>query len=317
MIKRLKRLLLALVVLFCGALVLSYKMADQDDRGLARPQKTVGTKFAQKDIVVNGLRLRYVDEGTGPVLVFIPGLTSRVEEYDRQVAAFRGKYRVLTLDFPGSGYSDKPVRRYSVGFYVDTLMAFLDGLDVKECYLAGGSLGGNIALRAAARDPLRVRAVAAWGPGSAWEPKPVSGWILSVIGGKTIFWPGVFIQSRYWHREGFAAGEAQTREQFRYYDEIMSPGFVAMYWDLAAEQVSDSLFPIAPEIRQPVLLLWGDHDFALGMKPGIHRLADLLPNVDFRTVKDAGHSIISERPAEIEAALKEFFAAQDKKNAAP
>ena len=52
-------------------------------------------------------------------------------------------------DLPGSGYSAKPERPYSIDFYGGTTLHFLDALGVKECYLAGGSLGGNLALQLA------------------------------------------------------------------------------------------------------------------------------------------------------------------------
>ena len=54
----------------------------------------------------------------------IPGLTSRIEEYDGMGADLRRDFRVLVRDFPGSGYSDKPVREYDVQFYVQTLDHF-------------------------------------------------------------------------------------------------------------------------------------------------------------------------------------------------
>ncbi len=304
------RLLAVLAALIAIALAVSYQLADGTDRKLKRPVAVSATPFVQRDIVVNGLRLRYIDEGAGPVLVFVPGLTSRIEEYDRLTAAFRGHYRVLVLDFPGSGYADKPVRQYSVAFYVATLAAFLDALHVRECFLAGGSLGGNVVLRAARAEPRRVRAVAAWGPGSAWEAMPKSAGLMSIVGGKALFWPTVLVQSRYWHSANYAPGEAELREQFRYYREIMSPGFIAMYWGLAADQIGSSLFPTAPEISQPVLLLWGDQDHGLDMGAGTRRLVNLLPHAEMRTIQGSGHAISSERPAELEAALQEFFARQ-------
>src|ERR1700674_376201 len=97
---------------------------------LTRPLSVPATPFKQRDIQVDGMRLRYIDEGQGPVVLMIPGLTSRIEEYDDLTAALRPRFRVIIADLPGSGYSDKPDRRYSLKFEEDALLGFLDALHV-------------------------------------------------------------------------------------------------------------------------------------------------------------------------------------------
>ena len=44
------------------------------------------------------------------------------------------------------------------------------------------------------------------------------------------FWPTVSIQSRFWYREDWPQRDAMLADTFRYYHEVMCPGFVRMYW---------------------------------------------------------------------------------------
>jgi pimeloyl-ACP methyl ester carboxylesterase len=284
------------------------------DPGRTRPEAVPTTPFEQRDLVVSGLRLRYIDEGPteatregAPVLVLIPGHTSRIEEYDGLVPRLARSHRVLVLDFPGSGYAQKPERDYTLRLYEDTLVGFLDALGVGRARLAGGSLGGNLVLRLGWRFPERFPLLVPWAPGSAWEAKPWLAALMRTLGGRVLFRPTVWIQSRYWYDESFPGREAALRNTFAYYEEVMGPGFVRMYWGMAADQVARSLFPLAPEIRQPVLLLWGDRDHGANMGEGVARLHTLLPSSELRVFPGAGHALATEIPDELAREIEAFL----------
>ncbi len=262
---------------------------------------------------MDGLRLRYVDVGPsepagGPsqVLVILPGHTARLEGYDALAARLSRRHRVVVLDFPGSGYSDKPDRPYTLRFYEDTLVHFLGALGIAEAVLVGGSLGGNLVLRLGHRFPERFPLLVAWAPGSAWRAQPRLAALMRRIGGRTLFWPTVWIQSRFWYGKDFPGRAAALAGTFAYYREIMSPGFVRMYWEIAIDQVATSLFDIAPQIRQPTLLLWGDQDNGAGMGAGVAKLHRLLPRNELRVFPGARHSIETEIPDDLARAIDAF-----------
>jgi len=304
-------ILSGLAIVLTILLAVSHQAADRPERGLNRPQTVKATPYDQKDVVVNGLRLRYIDEGQGPPLILIPGHASRIEQFDRLAPLLLEDFRVLIFDFPGSGYSDKPERDYGLTFYEDTVYGFLDALGVERCYLAGGSLGGNLALRLARRSPERFPRLVVWGPGSAWPAKPFLAAVMRTFGGQTIFWPTVYGQSTFWYSDGFADRQANLRGIYRYFEEVVSPPFIRMYWDLAAEQVGWSLFEIAPEIDTPTLIIWGDQDRGVGMDRGVRRLHQMMPHSEFLTITDAGHVLSFERPEETAGAIAEFLSRPD------
>jgi pimeloyl-ACP methyl ester carboxylesterase len=117
----------------------------------------------------------------------------------------------------------------------------------------------------------------------------------------------VWIQSRFWYRPDWPGRDAALADTFAYYREVMGPGFVRMYFDMAAVQVERSLFPMAPEIHQPVWLGWGDQDHGANMGEGVARLATLLPRCELRVFPGARHSLAAEIPDDLAAALDEFL----------
>jgi pimeloyl-ACP methyl ester carboxylesterase len=286
------------------------------DAGRTRPENVRSTPFEQRDATVLGLRVRYVDVGptdpgldraAAPALLLIPGHTSRIEEYDGLVPTLARRHRVVVLDYPGSGYADKPDRQYSLALYEDVSTGLLDALGIGRAHLAGGSLGGNLVLRLGHRYPERFERLAPWAPGSAWRPQPRIGRAMRALRSYALFWPIVWIQSRYWYGKEWPGREAALADTFAYYREVMGPGFVRMYFEMAADQVERTLFDMAPSIHQPVWLGWGDQDDGANMGAGVAKLAKRIPRCELRVFPGARHSLAAEIPDELAAALDEFL----------
>lgn len=277
----------------------------------------MGTGSTPAFTTVDGLRLRYLDvgptgaaagagAGEGLPLVVIPGHTARIEGFDAMVPILADHHRVLVVDLPGSGESDKPDRRYDLTFYEDVIVAFLDQLGIDRAVPVGGSLGGNLVLRLGHRFPERFPVLTLWAPGGAWKAKP---WLAALIRrtcGRRLFWPSVRIQSRFWYADDFPGRRRELDETFAYYRRVLSPGFVAMYWGIAADQIGQSLFDLAPEITQPSLLLWGDQDHGAGMGTGVARLHELMPGNELVVLPGRRHSLEAEAPDQLGAQIVRF-----------
>jgi pimeloyl-ACP methyl ester carboxylesterase len=270
------------------------------------------TRHPQKHVtVLGGLRLRYVDVGEErdePPLLLLHGLASRIEEYEDLIVALGSSRRTIVLDLPGNGYSDKPDRQYSLRFMEDASLALLDHLGIGAANVAGGSLGGNLTLRLGHRQPDRFHRLAAWAPGGAWEPKQYWPRFVSWLGGASLFWPTIWIQSRFWYHPKWTGRKRALDHAFAHFREIYCRGFVRMYWDLALEQLTTSLFPIASQIRQPTLLLWGDQDNGLDVGTGVKRLSGLIPDAQLVVFPDARHSLANEVPVPLAEAVNTFLA---------
>lgn len=271
---------------------------------------------ARTFVDLDGTRLRIVDTGRPeggststdrlPLLV-IPGHTARLDGFDDLVSVLATEQRVIVPDLPGCGGSDKPDRRYDLRYYEDTLLGLLDHLGIDRAVPVGGSLGGNLVLRLGHRVPDRFPLLVLWAPGGAWTARPRLGATVARLG-RAAFWPSVAVQSRFWYDRDFAGRQQALDETFAYYRSVMGPGFVRMYWGIAGDQIAHSLFDIAADVRQPTLLMWGDRDNGAGMRAGVARLAELLPDREFVVFPGARHSIETEIPDELAATVGRFLA---------
>jgi pimeloyl-ACP methyl ester carboxylesterase len=107
---------------------------------------------------MDGMRVRFVREGRGPLLVLLHGAGSSLEAFDAIAARLRWTCEVIRLDLPGFGLTGpRPDRDYRIESYVAFLDRFLDAQSVPECTLVGHSFGGNVAWNFALAHPERVR----------------------------------------------------------------------------------------------------------------------------------------------------------------
>jgi 2-hydroxy-6-oxonona-2,4-dienedioate hydrolase len=280
----------------------------------SRPTLVPATRYEQRDATVLGdLRLRYVDirpeREEGPPLVLLHGLASRIEEYEDLIPGLCARRRIIAMDLPGNGYSDKPMRPYTLTFLEDAVLGLLDGLGVGQVDLAGGSLGGNLTLRLGHRGGDRFRRLAPWAPAGAWDPMPLLGWLGGALqrAARRLFWPTVWVQSRFWYHAAWPGRRRAIAHAFAHFREVLNPGFLRMYFELAAEQVKTSLFPIAPRIEQRTMVLWGDADHGLGMGRGVMRLVALLPDARLSILRGRRHAIANEAPDEVARRVDVFL----------
>lgn len=106
-------------------------------------------------VVVDGLRVEYLDAGVGLPVVFVPGLFGSAEWFCYQVSGLSDRYRVL-------GFSLRPARGradYSLDLLANDLARFLDRMRIHEAVVIGHTLGAMVALKFAATHPGRVPAV--------------------------------------------------------------------------------------------------------------------------------------------------------------
>ena len=101
--------------------------------------------------------LSFTDRGSGSVIAFVHGLPGSGRDYRYLGGALEARARVVRLDMPGFGGTP---RESAEGLTVDARAAFvvgaLDALGIEQCIVVGHSMGGPVALAAAARSPDRI-----------------------------------------------------------------------------------------------------------------------------------------------------------------
>jgi pimeloyl-ACP methyl ester carboxylesterase len=108
-----------------------------------------------------GHRIEYDSHGEGEqVIVLVHGLLMNRRMFDRLAPELAGRgNRVVCVDMLGHGRSDRPedLRLYSMPLFARQVAALLDHLEEPEAVVGGTSLGANIALELATREPQRAR----------------------------------------------------------------------------------------------------------------------------------------------------------------
>jgi pimeloyl-ACP methyl ester carboxylesterase len=107
-------------------------------------------------VLIHDQRIAYLDVGTGPSVILIHGFGGSMWQWEHQQHALSKHFRVLTLDLPGAGLSDKPEIYYSPDQMLDFFIGFMDAVKVPQATLVGNSMGAGLAIGMALAHPTRV-----------------------------------------------------------------------------------------------------------------------------------------------------------------
>ena len=116
--------------------------------------------------------IHYEDEGSGPLLMILPGNTASSAHYGDAMAHWSDSYRVICPDLLGTGQSTR-LASWPVNWWEENAKmagALLDHLACPACITIGSSGGGIIAMLMAILHPEKVQAVIADSTVSAWLP---------------------------------------------------------------------------------------------------------------------------------------------------
>jgi pimeloyl-ACP methyl ester carboxylesterase len=117
-------------------------------------------------IEVAGARIHYLDKGSGPAIVILHGLGGQMGNFTYALLErLTDEFRVILMDRPGSGYSNRPPR--ATGRLTEqaaTVAEFIRKLGLEQPLLVGHSLGGAIALGVALDHPEVVKGLALVAP---------------------------------------------------------------------------------------------------------------------------------------------------------
>lgn len=148
-------------ILFAVLALLLSASASADTRTI--PHETViarNSDAASRFIEVDGVKLRYKDEGSGPIVLLVHGTFGDLGDWDDWTRSLAEHYRVIRVDLPGFGLSG-PIA--SGNYSVDRMLSLVDGLmdllDAPRFALVGVSYGGLVAFRYAATRTDRVSAL--------------------------------------------------------------------------------------------------------------------------------------------------------------
>jgi len=104
-----------------------------------------------RKVKISGVNVHFVEAGKGPPILFLHGLGGDWRDWSANLPAFAATYRVMAMDFPGFGESDKPEVQYSIEWLTDVVEKILQEQEIDGVNLVGHSMGGQMDLNVASR----------------------------------------------------------------------------------------------------------------------------------------------------------------------
>ena len=129
------------------------------------------------------ISMAYIEEGTdSEVLILIHGLASNAGFWRYVIPELSSEYRVIAVDLPGYGKSDKGDFEYGMKFYADQIIALMDELEIEKANIAGHSMGGQIAITFALNYANRLDKLVLVSPAGVESFKPgEADWLRNVF----------------------------------------------------------------------------------------------------------------------------------------
>lgn len=255
-----------------------------------------------RSVALGTNKIHYVTLGEGfTTLVFIHGLACNLNFWREQAAAFADQARLIFIDLPGHGRSDKPNTSYTFDFLARAVVAVLRDAGVDKAVFIGHSMGGAVICRVYQQSPDKVAGIVS-------------------VDGLLCRPPGSPEQAELFVAQ-FRVKEYAAHLR-RYFSALFpAPGTEALRDEVIAEMLTTPQYVIASEaesiaspeqpdwalqnVEVPVLVLnapgpwWGERYR--------HYVESLSARVDYRMFDGAGHFLMLEIPAEFNGNLAEML----------
>lgn len=234
------------------------------------------------------VRLSVIDAGPRDAehtLLFIHGFGGKVAQWEKQLATFAEKYRVVATDVRGHGLSDHPDSLYSVQELVNDLERIVEHLNLlKKIVVIGHSFGGAIATTFTIRHPTRVEK-------------------LILIGTAINFKLGIA-------QDTLSKLPTQYAEPLRGLlpTALNAPLSVMKKMYLNAVEHWDGT-DVFPQLHVPTLVILGVRDLVYD-QARYDAVADLVPNVQLAKIPVSAHMVQLERAEAVNRAIQRFIGSE-------
>jgi pimeloyl-ACP methyl ester carboxylesterase len=293
---------------------------------------TVGVSAMEhKYAEVNGVKLHYVEQGKGSLMLFLHGFPEFWYAWRTQLTEFGKDHKAVAVDLRGYNLSAKPerVEDYRMPLLVADIRALVEHLGYKRVTLVGHDWGGVVAWSTAMAHPDVVEKLviinaphpAVFGREMQHNPaqQKASQYMLmfrSADAEKTLSANGNAMLNQMVLGSGLKAGHITEADQKAYNEAWSQPGALTggLNFYRAARvgppREGDAP-PPAPDkasmtVKVPTLVIWGEKDTAL-LTGNLDGLEDYVPKLAVKRIPDATHWVVHEKPQLVNRYIREFL----------
>ena len=258
----------------------------------------------EKFITIQGNNLRYFEYGTSSnTVIFVHGLGASAERWEYIIPYFRKNYRVIALDLPGFGLSDKPPIDYTIDFFVRSLSEFIDKLGIQNSILIGSSLGGQIITELAIAEHKLINKLV------LVSPSGVVNYSTSVLDA----YIGAAISPNQENaRKAFFMMNGQNKDvDSKIVDDFitrmnMPNAKKAFLSAIISNKESKISCEKLANVSIPSLIIWGEQDPVIP-KENAELFFSCIKNCQFVEMKECGHTPFVEEPEKFSKIVLEFL----------
>lgn len=261
-------------------------------------------------LATRGITLNVREAGSGPLIVFLHGITANAAVWDPILAQLQDSFRVVSVDQRGHGKSDKPAEGYGGQAYAQDVLDLVEALRGAPALVVGHSLGARNGVVAAVMRPEAIAGVVAVDFTPFIEPEVLVALETRVKGGDRVFASRAEIVDYLAGRYALMPRDAVERRATHGYREengafvpLAAPHAMAA----TAAGLREDFEPPVAAVRKPVLMVRGS-DSKLVSAAAFDRTRKLRPDLPTLVVPDTDHYVPEEAPAATAAAIREFAA---------
>lgn len=264
--------------------------------------------------------IAYIDEGHGDqTLVLVHGLASNAGFWRYVIPELSKNYRVIAVDLPGYGKSDKGDYPYGMSWYANQLIALMDELEIEKAVYVGHSMGGQIGLTLSLEHPDRLSKMVLATPAGVESFKPGEAkWLRNVFRIDDITLSGEEIVRTNLNRNFYQWEdnyEWMVEERMRMAKSPEMAEFAHAVISCVGAMLDEPTTARLANVQTETLIVFGDADGLIPnpfLHPGFTRdvfkeAERVMPNVQLQEIKECGHMIQIEKPMELVSAINSFL----------
>ncbi|WP_448515119.1 alpha/beta fold hydrolase [Parathermosynechococcus lividus] len=280
--------------------------------------------WIHKFIVSNGIRLHYVTQGEGDLVLLLHGFPEFWYSWRQQIPKLADHHKVVALDLRGYNLSDKPQdpASYVLDELILDIVGVIDGLGYRRCHLVGHDWGGMVAWGVAYAVPDRIQTLSVLAcPHPSVLKQVPSGWDQWLRSSYLLLFqlpwlPELLLE---WGNYGAIAHLLQWAAVNQ---SAIRPADIALYQDAAAQRGALSgmlnyyrgTLPsiLAHEwgtLSVPTQMLWGRQDPVLGVELTYNTEA-YVKALNIHYLDHCGHFVQQEQPDLVNQYLLEWLDAR-------